>query len=228
MGNDIKKHIGTGLCIIFASCLINCILARIDITDENIIYGANTSWGQIFNIASTAAILYIAFSRKIKSNIFVKAGGTLIAVFSAIFLVNSMFLIIKHRYLIEFDNSSYLVSIIIEIASIIIFYWRIRTWGLIKIAITCQIIPRLVNYFAYQKIVNFDGDYETFDMVVQSYNDTIDLTNIIFIVIYAIALILTGLWLSNKEYGPGLPPKENTPASQQPGKPELINKIPHK
>lgn len=230
MPDTIKKRIGVSLCIIFACCLINTILERVNIKLETSYISARQSYGLLADAITVAAILYIGFNRKINSNIVVKIGASLLSVCFIISTINCLFLLIKYRWLIEFTGSVYLVFLVVNIISLLLFYWGTKTWMLIKVAITCGIIPLLLQYIAFRKLDPAD-DYEIYEKNLQSYIETADFGNILFIVIYAVSLILTIIWLLESSKKVSTPAKVNQQAikeSNHANKSELINKIPHK
>lgn len=234
MPDTIKKRIGICLCIIFACSLVNTILERINVELESFYISARQCYGLLADIITVAAILYIGFNRKINSNISVKIGASLLTVSFIILIINCLSLIIKYKWLIEFTGSVYLIVLIVNIISLLLFYWGTKTWTFIKVAITCGIIPQLLLYISFNKI-NPDDDYEICEKNVQSYIETIDLTNILFIIIYAISLILTVVWLLDSSKKASSPVKTNQNTVGEPkqesgveSKSALINKIPHK
>lgn len=234
MPDTIKKRIGICLCIIFACCLINTILERIQIELESIYITARHSWGLLTEIISILAILYIAFNRKINSNIYVKAGASLLTAYSIIFIINCLSLLIEKKWLIEFTGVAGLIFLIIYIISLLLFYWGTKSWVFIKVAITCGLIPQLLTQFAFNKI-NPSDDYEIYEKNVQSYIETVEISNILFIIIYAVSLILTVVWLSTggKKVSSLAKANQNTVGepkqkSDEESKSALINKIPHK
>lgn len=230
MPDTIKKRIGICLCIIFACCLINTILERIQIELDSIYITARHSWGLLTEIISVLAILYIAFNRKINSNIYVKIGASLLTAYSIIFIINCLSLLIEKKWLIEFTGVSGMVFLIIYIISLLLFYWGTKTWVFIKVAITCGIIPQLLTHFAFNKI-NPSDDYEIYEKNVQSYIDTVEISNILFIIVYAVSLTLSVMWMLNGTKKVSTPVNVNQQAIKEPNqasKPELINKIPHK
>lgn len=222
-----KKRIGIALCIIFASCLINTFLSAttVELTDS-IMITARQTWGMLFDATTIVALLYIAFNQKINSNGFVKVGAILLILLSAIFIANSLSLVTEKKYLIEFDESSYLIYDIISIASIVIFYWSVKTWLPIKIAVTCQIIPSIMVDIAYRKLFNYNAAYETYNDNVRSYVDTVDMAHTMFIVIYTCALLATIVWLFMKGSKRVPEPEKSVTTETKPG--EIISKIPHK
>lgn len=230
MPDTIKKRIGICLCIIFACCLINTILERIQIELDSIYITARHSWGLLSEIISVIAILYIAFNRKINSNIYVKIGASLLTVYSIIFIINCLCLLIEKKWLIEFTGVSGLAFLIFCIISLLLFYWSTKTWVSIKIAITCGIIPQLLTYFAFNKI-NPSDDYEILEKSIQSYRETVEISNILFIIVYAVSLTLSVIWMLNGTKKVSAPANVNQQAIKEPNqenKPALINKIPHK
>lgn len=228
MSDTTKKRIGIALCIIFASILINILLGDIILeqTDYNFFITAHHTWGILFEATKVGAILYIAFNRKINSNIFVKIGALLLIASHAQYIINTLSLLSDGKPLIEFEGSDYLIYDIICIASIIIFYWGVKTWLPIKIAATCGIIPSVITDIAYRKLINSPDDYEIYNEHMQSYIDTIDLSNTMFIVIYVCSLLATILWLCMERNKRKQWPAESAPIETKPF--ELISKIPHK
>lgn len=230
MPDTIKKRIGICLCIIFACCLINTILERIQIELDSIYITARHSWGLLTEIISVVAILYIAFNRKINSNIYVKAGASLLTAYSIIFIINCLSLLIEKKWLIEFTGVAGLIFLIIYIISLLLFYWGTKTWIFIKVAITCGIIPQLLIQFAFNKI-NPSDDYEIYEKNIQSYIETVEISNILFIIVYAVSLTLSVMWMLNNTKKVSAPANVNQQAIKEPTLPSksaLINKIPHK
>lgn len=225
MPDTIKKRIGICLCIIFGVSLITCLLQQIDsFTYINYLY-------LLSDIIYIGPILFIAFNRQSGSNVWSKTGAGLYVAFLLISAADRAVIIDKGTNLIEW---SFLWWAIISSASsllLLMFYWGTRIWLPIKIVITTNVIPNIVNIIAYSKVIHVvDSDYHTRAEAVESYTSTVDVTNTLAMVIYAVSLILTIVWLleRSKKVSAAKVNQQTIKEPNQASKSEIINKIPHK
>lgn len=225
MPDTIKKRIGICLCIIFGISLISCLLQKISsFTYINYLY-------LLSDIIYIGPILYIAFNKQSGSNIWSKTGGGLYVALLLMFASEQVAILEKGTPLIEFG---FLWWAIISSASslfLLMFYWGTRIWLPIKIVITTNVIPNIVNIIAYSKVIHVvDSDYHIRAEAVESYESTVDIISILTIIIYAVSLILTIVWLleSSKKVSAAKVNQQAIKEPHQASKPEFINKIPHK
>ena len=138
----------------------------------------------------------------------------------------------KGTPLIEFGFLGWAIISSATSLFLLMFYWGTRIWLPIKIVITTNVIPNIVNIIAYSKVIHVvDSDYHTRAEAVESYESTVDIISILTIIIYAVSLILTIVWLLERSKKVSTPAKVNQQAIKEPNqasKPEFINKIPHK
>lgn len=225
MPDTIKKRVGICLCIIFGTSLITCLLQQSDsFTYIDYLY-------LLSDIIYIGPILYIAFNRQSGSNVWSKTGAGLYVAFLLISAADRAVIIDKGTNLIEW---SFLWWAIISSASsllLLMFYWGTRIWLPIKIVITTNVIPNIVNIIAYSKLIHVvDSDYHTRAEAIESYTSTVDIISILYIIIYAVSLILTMVWLleKSKKVSAAKVNQQTIKEPNQASKSEIINKIPHK
>mgnify|MGYP001062897145 FL=1 len=226
MPDTIKKRIGICLCIIFGISLITCLLQKISsFTYINYLY-------LLSDIIYIGPILFIAFNKQSGSNIWSKTGGGLYVALLLMFASEQVAILEKGTPLIEFGFLGWAIISSATSLFLLMFYWGTRIWLPIKIVITTNVIPNIVNIIAYSKVIHVvDSDYHTRAEAVESYESTVDIISILTIIIYAVSLILTIVWLLERSKKLSTPAKVNQQAIKEPNqasKPEFINKIPHK
>lgn len=226
MPDTIKKRIGICLCIIFGISLITCLLQKISsFTYINYLY-------LLSDIIYIGPILFIAFNKQSGSNIWSKTGGGLYVALLLMFASEQVAILEKGTPLIEFGFLGWAIISSATSLFLLMFYWGTRIWLPIKIVITTNVIPIIVNIIAYSKVIHVvDSDYHTRAEAVESYESTVDIISILTIIIYAVSLILTIVWLLERSKKVSTPAKVNQQAIKEPNqasKPEFINKIPHK
>ncbi len=226
MPDTIKKRIGICLCIIFGISLITCLLQKISsFTYINYLY-------LLSDIIYIGPILYIAFNKQSGSNIWSKTGGGLYVALLLMFASEQVAILEKGTPLIEWSFLGWAIISSATSLFLLMFYWGTRIWLPIKIVITANIIPKIVNIIAYSKVIHAEGsDYQTREEAIRSYTSTVDLISILYIIIYAVSLILTIVWMLESSKKVSTPAKVNQQAIKEPNqanKPEFINKIPHK
>ena len=226
MPDTIKKRIGICLCIIFGISLITCLLQKISsFTYINYLY-------LLSDIIYIGPILFIAFNKQSGSNIWSKTGGGLYVALLLMFASEQVAILEKGTPLIEFGFLGWAIISSATSLFLLMFYWGTRIWLPIKIVITTNVIPNIVNIIAYSKVIHaVDSDYHTRAEAVESYESTVDIISILTIIIYAVSLILTIVWLLERSKKVSTPAKVNQQAIKEPNqasKPEFINKIPHK
>lgn len=225
MPDTIKKRIGICLCIIFGISLITCLLQKISsFTYINYLY-------LLSDIIYIGPILFIAFNKQSGSNIWSKTGGGLYVALLLMFASEQVAILEKGTPLIEFGFLGWAIISSATSLFLLMFYWGTRIWLPIKIVITTNVIPNIVNIIAYSKVIHVvDSDYHTRAEAVESYESTVDIISILTIIIYAVSLILTIVWLLERSKKVSAA-KVNQQAIKEPNqasKPEFINKIPHK
>lgn len=225
MPDTIKKRIGICLCIIFGISLITCLLQKISsFTYINYLY-------LLSDIIYIGPILYIAFNKQSGSNIWSKTGGGLYVALLLMFASEQVAILEKGTPLIEFGFLGWAIISSATSLFLLMFYWGTRIWLPIKIVITTNVIPNIVNIIAYSKVIHVvDSDYHTRAEAVESYESTVDIISILTIIIYAVSLILTIVWLleSSKKVSAAKVNQQAIKEPNQASKPEFINKIPHK
>lgn len=226
MPDTIKKRIGICLCIIFGISLITCLLQKISsFTYINYLY-------LLSDIIYIGPILFIAFNKQSGSNIWSKTGGGLYVALLLMFASEQVAILEKGTPLIEFGFLWWAIISSATSLFLLMFYWGTRIWLPIKIVITTNVIPNIVNIIAYSKVIHVvDSDYHTRAEAVESYESTVDIISILTIIIYAVSLILTIVWMLESSKKVSTPAKVNQQAIKEPNqasKPEFINKIPHK
>lgn len=225
MPDTIKKRIGICLCIIFGISLITCLLQKISsFTYINYLY-------LLSDIIYIGPILFIAFNKQSGSNIWSKTGGGLYVALLLMFASEQVAILEKGTPLIEFGFLGWAIISSATSLFLLIFYWGTRIWLPIKIVITTNVIPNIVNIIAYSKVIHVvDSDYHTRAEAVESYESTVDIISILTIIIYAVSLILTIVWLleSSKKVSAAKVNQQAIKEPNQASKPEFINKIPHK
>lgn len=225
MPDTIKKRIGICLCIIFGISLISCLLQKISsFTYINYLY-------LLSDIIYIGPILYIAFNKQSGSNIWSKTGGGLYVALLLMFASEQVAILEKGTPLIEFGFLGWAIISSATSLFLLMFYWGTRIWLPIKIVITTNVIPNIVNIIAYSKVIHVvDNDYHTRAEAVESYESTVDIISILTIIIYAVSLILTIVWLleSSKKVSAAKVNQQAIKEPNQASKPEFINKIPHK
>lgn len=225
MPDTIKKRIGICLCIIFGISLITCLLQKISsFTYINYLY-------LLSDIIYIGPILYIAFNKQSGSNIWSKTGGGLYVALLLMFASEQVAILEKGTPLIEFGFLGWAIISSATSLFLLMFYWGTRIWLPIKIVITTNVIPNIVNIIAYSKVIHVvDSDYHTRAEAVESYESTVDIISILTIIIYAVSLILTIVWLleSSKKVSTAKVNQQAIKEPNQASKPEFINKIPHK
>ena len=226
MPDTIKKRIGICLCIIFGISLITCLLQKISsFTYINYLY-------LLSDIIYIGPILFIAFNKQSGSNIWSKTGGGLYVALLLMFASEQVAILEKGTPLIEFGFLGWAIISSATSLFLLMFYWGTRICLPIKIVITTNVIPNIVNIIAYSKVIHVvDSDYHTRAEAVESYESTVDIISILTIIIYAVSLILTIVWLLERSKKVSTPAKVNQQAIKEPNqasKPEFINKIPHK
>lgn len=226
MPDTIKKRIGICLCIIFGISLITCLLQKISsFTYINYLY-------LLSDIIYIGPILFIAFNKQSGSNIWSKTGGGLyVALLLLMFASEQVAILEKGTPLIEFGFLGWAIISSATSLFLLMFYWGTRIWLPIKIVITTNVIPNIVNIIAYSKVIHVvDSDYHTRAEAVESYESTVDIISILTIIIYAVSLILTIVWLleSSKKVSAAKVNQQAIKEPNQASKPEFINKIPHK
>lgn len=226
MPDTIKKRIGISLCIIFGISLIICLLQQINsFTYINYLY-------LLSDIIYIAPILYIAFNKQSGSNVWSKTGGGLYVALLLMFASQQVAILEKGTPLIEFGLLWWAIISSASSLFLLMFYWGTRIWLPIKIVITTNIIPNIVNIIAYSKLIHAQGsDYQIWEEAIESYTSTVDLIGILNTIIYAISLILAIVWLLDRSKKGSTPANVSQQAIKEPNqvnKPELINKIPHK
>lgn len=177
-------------------------------------------------------ILFIAFNKQSGPNIWSKTGGGLYVALLLMFASEQVAILEKGTPLIEFGFLGWAIISSATSLFLLMFYWGTRIWLPIKIVITTNVIPNIVNIIAYSKVIHVvDSDYHTRAEAVESYESTVDIISILTIIIYAVSLILTIVWLLERSKKVSTPAKVNQQAIKEPNqasKPEFINKIPHK
>lgn len=225
MPDTIKKRIGICLCIIFGISLITCLLQKISsFTYINYLY-------LLSDIIYIGPILFIAFNKQSGSNIWSKTGGGLYVALLLMFASEQVAILEKGTPLIEFGFLGWAIISSASSLFLLMFYWGTRIWLPIKIVITTNVIPNIVNIIAYSKVIHVvDSDYHTRAEAVESYESTVDIISILTIIIYAVSLILTIVWLleSSKKVSAAKVNQQAIKEPNQASKPEFINKIPHK
>lgn len=225
MPDTIKKRIGICLCIIFGISLITCLLQQIDsFTYINYLY-------LLSDIIYIGPILFIAFNKQSGSNIWSKTGGGLYVALLLMFASEQVAILEKGTPLIEWSFLGWAIISSATSLFLLMFYWGTRIWLPIKIVITTNVIPNIVNIIAYSKVIHVvDSDYHTRAEAVESYESTVDIISILTIIIYAVSLILTIVWLleSSKKVSAAKVNQQAIKEPNQASKPEFINKIPHK
>lgn len=225
MPDTIKKRIGICLCIIFGISLITCLLQKISsFTYINYLY-------LLSDIIYIGPILFIAFNKQSGSNIWSKTGGGLYVALLLMFASEQVAILEKGTPLIEFGFLGWAIISSATSLFLLMFYWGTRIWLPIKIVITTNVIPNIVNIIAYSKVIHVvDSDYHTRAEAVESYESTVDIISILTIIIYAVSLILTIVWLleSSKKVSAAKVNQQAIKEQNQASKPEFINKIPHK
>lgn len=225
MPDTIKKRIGICLCIIFGISLITCLLQKISsFTYINYLY-------LLSDIIYIGPILFIAFNKQSGSNIWSKTGGGLYVALLLMFASEQVAILEKGTPLIEFGFLGWTIISSATSLFLLMFYWGTRIWLPIKIVITTNVIPNIVNIIAYSKVIHVvDSDYHTRAEAVESYTSTVDIISILTIIIYAVSLILTIVWLleSSKKVSAAKVNQQAIKEPNQASKPEFINKIPHK
>lgn len=225
MPDTIKKRIGICLCIIFGISLITCLLQKISsFTYINYLY-------LLSDIIYIGPILYIAFNKQSGSNIWSKTGGGLYVALLLMFASQQVAILEKGTPLIEWSFLGWAIISSATSLFLLMFYWGTRIWLPIKIVITTNVIPNIVNIIAYSKVIHVvDSDYHTRAEAVESYESTVDIISILTIIIYAVSLILTIVWLleSSKKVSAAKVNQQAIKEPNQASKPEFINKIPHK
>lgn len=225
MPDTIKKRIGICLCIIFGISLITCLLQKISsFTYINYLY-------LLSDIIYIGPILFIAFNKQSGSNIWSKTGGGLYVALLLMFASEQVAILEKGTPLIEFGFLGWAIISSATSLFLLMFYWGTRIWLTIKIVITTNVIPNIVNIIAYSKVIHVvDSDYHTRAEAVESYESTVDIISILTIIIYAVSLILTIVWLleSSKKVSAAKVNQQAIKEPNQASKPEFINKIPHK
>ena len=225
MPDTIKKRIGICLCIIFGISLITCLLQKISsFTYINYLY-------LLSDIIYIGPILFIAFNKQSGSNIWSKTGGGLYVALLLMFASEQVAILEKGTPLIEFGFLGWAIISSATSLFLLMFYWGTRIWLPIKIVITNNVIPNIVNIIAYSKVIHVvDSDYHTRAEAVESYESTVDIISILTIIIYAVSLILTIVWLleSSKKVSAAKVNQQAIKEPNQASKPEFINKIPHK
>lgn len=225
MPDTIKKRIGICLCIIFGISLITCLLQKISsFTYINYLY-------LLSDIIYIGPILFIAFNKQSGSNIWSKTGGGLYVALLLMFASEQVAILEKGTPLIEFGFLGWAIISSATSLFLLMFYWGTRIWLPIKIVITTNVIPNIVNIIAYSKVIHVvDSDYHTRAEAVESYESTVDIISILTIIIYAVSLILTIVWLleSSKKVSAAKVNQQTIKEPNQASKPEFINKIPHK
>mgnify|MGYP005875395171 CR=1 FL=1 len=225
MPDTIKKRIGICLCIIFGISLITCLLQKISsFTYINYLY-------LLSDIIYIGPILFIAFNKQSGSNIWSKTGGGLYVALLLMFASEQVAILEKGTPLIEFGFLGWAIISSATSLFLLMFYWGTRIWLPIKIVITTNVIPNIVNIIAYSKVIHVvDSDYHTRAEAVESYESTVDIISILTIIIYAVSLILTIVWLlgSSKKVSAAKVNQQAIKEPNQASKPEFINKIPHK
>lgn len=225
MPDTIKKRIGICLCIIFGISLITCLLQKISsFTYINYLY-------LLSDIIYIGPILFIAFNKQSGSNIWSKTGGGLYVALLLMFASEQVAILEKGTPLIEFGFLGWAIISSATSLFLLMFYWGTRIWLPIKIVITTNVIPNIVNIIAYSKVIHVvDSDYHTRAEAVESYESTVDIISILTIIIYAVSLILTIVWLlgSSKKVSAAKVNQQTIKEPDQASKPEFINKIPHK
>ena len=225
MPDTIKKRIGICLCIIFGISLITCLLQKISsFTYINYLY-------LLSDIIYIGPILFIAFNKQSGSNIWSKTGGGLYVALLLMFASEQVAILEKGTPLIEFGFLGWAIISSATSLFLLMFYWGTRIWLPIKIVITTNVIPNIVNIIAYSKVIHVvDSDYHTRAEAVESYTSTVDIISILTIIIYAVSLILTIVWLleSSKKVSAAKVNQQAIKEPNQASKPEFINKIPHK
>lgn len=225
MPDTIKKRIGICLCTIFGISLITCLLQKISsFTYINYLY-------LLSDIIYICPILFIAFNKQSGSNIWSKTGGGLYVALLLMFASEQVAILEKGTPLIEFGFLGWAIISSATSLFLLMFYWGTRIWLPIKIVITTNVIPNIVNIIAYSKVIHVvDSDYHTRAEAVESYESTVDIISILTIIIYAVSLILTIVWLleSSKKVSAAKVNQQAIKEPNQASKPEFINKIPHK
>lgn len=225
MPDTIKKRIGICLCIIFGISLITCLLQKISsFTYINYLY-------LLSDIIYIGPILFIAFNKQSGSNIWSKTGGGLYVALLLMFASEQVAILEKGTPLIEFGFLGWAIISSATSLFLLMFYWGTRIWLPIKIVITTNVIPNIVNIIAYSKVIHVvDSDYHTRAEAVESYESTVDIISILTIIIYAVSLILTIVWLleRSKKVSAAKVNQQTIKEPDQASKPEFINKIPHK
>lgn len=225
MPDTIKKRIGICLCIIFGISLITCLLQKI----SSFIY-INYLY-LLSDIIYIGPILFIAFNKQSGSNIWSKTGGGLYVALLLMFASEQVAILEKGTPLIEWSFLGWAIISSATSLFLLMFYWGTRIWLPIKIVITTNVIPNIVNIIAYSKVIHVvDSDYHTRAEAVESYESTVDIISILTIIIYAVSLILTIVWLleSSKKVSAAKVNQQAIKEPNQASKPEFINKIPHK
>lgn len=176
-------------------------------------------------------ILFIAFNKQSGSNIWSKTGGGLYVALLLMFASEQVAILEKGTPLIEFGFLWWAIISSATSLFLLMFYWGTRIWLPIKIVITTNVIPNIVNIIAYSKVIHVvDSDYHTRAEAVESYESTVDIISILTIIIYAVSLILTIVWLleNSEKVSAAKVNQQTIKEPNQASKPEFINKIPHK
>lgn len=225
MPDTIKKRIGICLCIIFGISLIICLLQKISsFTYINYLY-------LLSDIIYIGPILFIAFNKQSGSNIWSKTGGGLYVALLLMFASQQVAILEKGAPLIEWDFLGWVIITSASSLFLLTFYWGTRIWLPIKIVITTNVIPKIVDIIAYSKVAQAEGsDYQSWEEAIESYTSTVDVTNTLAMVIYAVSLILTIVWLleRSKKVSAAKVNQQTIKEPNQASKSEIINKIPHK
>lgn len=227
MNTIANKKLGTGLIVLISCLLLNLTMGFIEWESENAIK-AFYAFESLMCLVQCCAILYIAYNPTIKSNIIVKIVGTLLSLDMLIGSINYILYISDQSGIITFYDTSYIIYKIIYLLCFAIFVWGVRTWISIKIAFSFYLVTRIIQFIAWLDFYASDFDYEGYD----AYLSTLKTTNIIAIVVYAIALILIAIYMVNQKSRPAVAEQQFIPTvpASNPQEPQhkIITKIPHK
>lgn len=228
MEETTKRKIGISIGIFFGLAILsNFIALTVDGLGSLEVYNYYTI---LYAVAGIAIYLYLAFNKKISSNALVKNTACILVLSFCLDIANTISILSSPTPLIDLGKAGYIIYSLAGFALSLLFYWGLKIWKAIKIAITVRIIPIALSSIAWLKFSNAleSSDYGYIDEAINSYQSTTDLTNILFFVINVAALALTIIWLTNR-HGQKIPKQGTISTAPTPGTANnLINKIPHK
>ena len=226
------KHIGIAFCTFLCMMLIQLTIGLIN-WNMSLIFLINLI-NIILDIIIVASILYIGFSKKIKSRLTTKIGATLHSLYYLYWIIAICLYIIGDP-LVYYTYPIIICSSLIFICSFLLFIWGMDIWRPAKIVLSLLLLTSLVDIVAKCSWMNI-MEQGLIDDYVSNYNKIQNVIIAIDIIsIFTSLLLVIFRWrkeyslLQSKQritnYNTKFPIPTHSPMANSP---KIVTKIPHK